>query len=284
MLAVAETGAGLKVRLLAMSNKLSPMKPSLGSLVNRVNRRSAFTLIELLTVMAIILVLAGLIINIAGSANYNTAKSRARGEIKAMEVALESYKADNGSFPAEPNAPPTGSAPTTTMLDPHAVNDTSNTDPNNSSSNKYKQNSEYLYQVLSGFPVNVSGTSAASTPNPSGTAATMSKAYMKFAPGQLQTAKSFEGNAPTTVSINSPYMYLIDPFGFSYGYSTINATSVAYNNTRSPPVTTPVTEGYNPTFDLWSTAGYASGGKSLPSQTPTGGPAAVYSSLWITNW
>jgi type II secretory pathway pseudopilin PulG len=59
----------------------------------------AFTLIELLIVMAIIIVLAGLIL---GTANYVQKKgyrSRAEAEIAAISAALENYKADNGVYP-----------------------------------------------------------------------------------------------------------------------------------------------------------------------------------------
>ena len=62
-------------------------------------RHDAFTLIELLTVIAIILVLAGLLLHIAGSANYKSSLARAQAEIQAISTALESYKADNGTYP-----------------------------------------------------------------------------------------------------------------------------------------------------------------------------------------
>ena len=62
-------------------------------------RRAAFTLIELLTVIAIILVLAGLLLHIAGNANTKASLARAQAEIQAMSSALESYKTDNGTYP-----------------------------------------------------------------------------------------------------------------------------------------------------------------------------------------
>lgn len=238
------------------------MKTSLGLSVSYLHRRAAFTLIELLTVMAIILVLAGLIINIAGSASYNSAKARATGEIHAISTALESYKADNGTYPLDPNSPPDPTGDVTKLLNAQA-----NFEPTNTI---YIINSQYLYQVLSGFPVTVGN-------NPSGSNQ-MSKAYMTFTKAQLQTASS-----GTAVSPTSPQMYLIDPFGFSYGYSTIYAQYVS-QQTATGNNNPNLKYGYNPTFDLWSTAGYASGGKSLPSPTPAGSPATVYSSLWIKNW
>jgi prepilin-type N-terminal cleavage/methylation domain-containing protein len=53
---------------------------------------------------------------------------------------------------------------------------------------------------------------------------------------------------------------LADPFGYCYGYSTANQASPS--------------KGYNPTFDLWSTAG--SGLGSAPNPSPQ--------DQWIKNW
>jgi general secretion pathway protein G len=66
--------------------------------------RSAFTLLELLVVIAIIAILAGLILSAAGSIQKKAARSRAEAEISALSAALESYKADNGDYPAGTNA------------------------------------------------------------------------------------------------------------------------------------------------------------------------------------
>ena len=249
--------------------QIFPMKFPLGWLVTRAHRRSAFTLIELLTVMAIILILAGLIISIAGSASYNSARSRATGEIKAMETALESYKTDNGAYPSDSTNANGGSQATTEVLD--AQNTGSYSDPST-----YLNSSEFLYQALSGFQL----------PAPGGTGTvTVTKPYMAFKPDQLHAAANAPGAATTTASPTSPYNYIIDPFGFSYGYSTIYAKVAASNSSQNPPVTTPVTNGYNPTFDLWSTAGYANGGKTIPTSMPAGmTQAAFYSSLWVKNW
>ena len=55
-----------------------------------------------------------------------------------------------------------------------------------------------------------------------------------------------------------PSTYIKDPFGNSYGYSTAKA---------SHPTDT---DGYNPTFDLWSTGGER--------------PAEQTDPQWIKNW
>ena len=63
----------------------------------------AFTLIELLAVIAIIAILAGLLLNTAGYIQKKGAMSRAETEIAALTVALENYKTDNGEYPQGTN-------------------------------------------------------------------------------------------------------------------------------------------------------------------------------------
>jgi len=65
--------------------------------------REAFTLIELLVVMTIIAILVGLVLSTSGVVRYKAATSRASAEIKAVEAALESYKADFGDYPTGTN-------------------------------------------------------------------------------------------------------------------------------------------------------------------------------------
>ena len=63
-----------------------------------------FTILELIIVIAIIAILAGLILNTAGYIQKKGASSRAETEIAALTVALENYKADNGDYPHGTNA------------------------------------------------------------------------------------------------------------------------------------------------------------------------------------
>src|SRR5438034_11464173 len=60
--------------------------------------RRAFTLIELVVVVGIILILAGLVLSTAGYARKKGARARAETEIAAMSAACESYKADNATY------------------------------------------------------------------------------------------------------------------------------------------------------------------------------------------
>src|SRR4051794_2483681 len=60
---------------------------------------AAFTIIELLIVITIIIVLAGLTIATMGYVQEKARRSRAEAEIAAISAALENYKADNGIYP-----------------------------------------------------------------------------------------------------------------------------------------------------------------------------------------
>ena len=64
-------------------------------------RYNAFTLIELVLVVGIIIVLAGLVLSTVGYARKKGARARAETEIAAMSAACENYKADNGVYPQE---------------------------------------------------------------------------------------------------------------------------------------------------------------------------------------
>jgi len=180
---------------------------------------AAFTLIELLVVISIIIILAGLILSTVGYVQKKGARSRAETEIAAMSAALESYKADNGIYPRD--------ATTTDTLNAQVSGDPTST--------SYQQASLYLY-------IQLSGTNANRTP------ITGARSYFVFKPNQLSPSDQAQ-----------PVQFIRDPFGNSYGYSTIIAAGG--------------TGGYNPTYDLWSTAGLTT--------TP---PTATVIAQWIKNW
>jgi len=184
----------------------------------------AFTLIELVVVTGIILILTGLVLSTVGYARKKGARARAETEIAAMSAALESYKADNAAYPRDN---------TTDTLDARQNFDATQA--------VYQNASLYLYNALFG------ATNGSRTPD------TGKRSYFAFKPNQLSPSDQAQ-----------PVAFIRDPFGNSYGYSTIQAT------------TGDSTKGYNPTFDLWSTAGVA------PSPTPA--PPATQQDLWIKNW
>ncbi|MGI8890186.1 MAG: type II secretion system protein [Chthoniobacterales bacterium] len=168
----------------------------------------AFTVVELLVVMAIILVLAGLVLATSSYVHNNGARSRAEGEIAAMSAALENYKADNGAYPLNTD---TGSLNAKANLDARQT--------------PYQKASLLLYEKLSGDA------------DADRTAETTS--YFSFRDNQL---------SPMTGDV----AFIKDPFGNSYGYSTAGQAGGS--------------NGYNPTFDLWSTSN------------------STNTAQWIKNW
>lgn len=173
---------------------------------------NAFTLIELVLVVGIIIVLGALVLSTVGYARKKSARARAETEIAAMSAACENYKADNAVYPGDPTV--------TDSLDATAAINMAN----------YQAASQYMYGQIAGDP-DFDGV-----PNSN------SKAYMQFKPSMLGTDTNNK-------------VYPRDPFGNSYGYSTRMAATG--------------TGGYNPTFDLWSTAGLTTGSDSTQ---------------WIKNW
>ena len=110
---------------------------------------AAFTLLELLVVISIIIILAGLTIGTMGYVQEKGKRSRAEAEIAAISAALESYKADNGIYPQYTST--TGSG--------HA-----------------------LYQALSGDGDDSIGGTKSST----GTTGSANKSYMALRPNMVK--------------------------------------------------------------------------------------------------
>lgn len=216
-------------------------------------RRAGFTLIELLTVMAIIVILAGLILGTAGYANRRAASSRTQAEIKAIEGAINNYQVDNGSVPREKS--------TTDKLDARQEAAGSG-----SAGSSYQTATLYLFRALSGYY----DMSAASP-----TIAANQKMYFPWKSSQVYPSTAIGANGSI---IPGNVRYVIDPFGQSYGYSTIGAAQAeaAASSTSSTPQVQ--TQGYNPIFDLWSTGGY---GPGKPYPTGSNPDKSIF---WITNW
>ena len=208
---------------------------------------TAFSLVELLVVISIIIVLAGLILSTMGYVRKKGARARAETDIAAISAACESYKADNGIYPRDPTA--------NTATD--ALNARTMFDPVTTDAPLYKAASLVLYRALSGDR-NLDRIVNASDQNFKIDGTTLSppltqlpQVYFTFKPNQL---------SPTDQT-QTPVEFIRDPFGNSYGYST------AYQYDIDQGINP--THGYNPTFDLLSTDG----------GTTTNDVAG-----WIKNW
>lgn len=64
---------------------------------------AAFTLIEMMAVITIIVILAGIVIGGLGYVNEKQANAKARVQIALLSKALEEYKLDNGTYPPTDN-------------------------------------------------------------------------------------------------------------------------------------------------------------------------------------
>ena len=69
--------------------------------------RAAFTLIELLAVITIIGILAGLTLGAAGAVRRHGATSTAKAEVAALQAACDRYFADNNAYPIDTTPDPT---------------------------------------------------------------------------------------------------------------------------------------------------------------------------------
>ena len=218
----------------------------------------AFTLIEMLTVMVVIAILASLIVAVNAFAHKKAALLRADGEIRTMCAACENYKADFGGYPQDETGDPSIDSDTV------AVCPILDGDP---TSSKYQKGCIVLYKALSG------DAKQGTNPEPSATRGDVpdgkpeTKGYYDFTPNQLRKTSSGD------------ILYIQDPFGHSYGYSTTAAAAeetyraLLLKNSNSPRRKS---GGYNTTFDLWSTGGVVS--------TASGDDLNATRKRWIKNW
>lgn len=73
-----------------------------------VKRRSAFTLIEMLVVIAIIGILAGLAVGVGPVVIAAKNRSRAKADLAKIQTIIEAYKAEMGQYPPDNINPPNG--------------------------------------------------------------------------------------------------------------------------------------------------------------------------------
>lgn len=234
----------------------------------RQSKEKAFTLVELLVVMAVIIILAGLVLSLIPFINKKQARSRAEGEIKGMMAALEAYKADNGAYPDDANVAIAGSYTKgyTDTLDARANGDPTQT--------VYVNAGLVLYRALSGDRnLNRSLDTTGSTDN-----GLDLDGNALATPLTVPTVQYFPFNASQLLPAGGTGTVtgLIDPYGYSYGYSTAYQGDVSMNNANG--TTTAPTHGYNPTYDLWSTAGTVSGTADTAATTQ------IKRAQWIYNW
>ncbi len=165
------------------------------------NGKAAFTLIELMAVITIIVILAGLVVGGLGFVTERQAKEKARVQIALLSKALEEYKLDMGTYP--PTANTTNAMPT---------------------------NSAILFKALywdsdndgAGAPV---GTAAGDLDQ---------KIYLaQLDPGTADSPNKQGWTSPTPAA--SASTKITDPWGTEIRYrSGLNASGVVNANTQNP--------------------------------------------------
>jgi len=205
------------------------MLKRLGSSVIGRNSRglASFTLVELLTVIAIIAILAALTLGAASGVMQHAKRSRTASELEAMKNSLDSYKIDNGAYPVGSLTPAGGSS----LLGPPPAQGSYPLNPAINNGN-YQIASEGLFQALAG------------------------RAYFTLAP--TAGVKSYITlRADQVGNLTGPNSYIKDPWSYAYGYSTGDANNPQQqypnNGTGS--------------YDIWSTAGTTNNSTTLIDAT-----------------
>ena len=104
------TDSKLQSKIQNQESKISNSPSSLNPLTPR-RSSAAFTLIELLAVITIIGILAGLTLGAAGAVRRHGANSTAKAEVAALQAACDRYYADNSIYPVGTASPTTVTAP-----------------------------------------------------------------------------------------------------------------------------------------------------------------------------
>ncbi len=208
-----------------------------------------FTLIEMITVMAVIAILTSIVLAVNSFVQRKSSTIRATTEIKAIEAALASYKADNGSVPRKDDITEGGDG-----LNPvQHVNPASGNDKK-----KYVLACRELYEKLNGDDDRDGRTDVGKT----------SYAADFFTPNRMR----YESTGS-----DKKVDYLQDPFGSCFGYSTEGSNvEEKYRKELKSNATAPRptdSKCFGAEYDLWSTGG--------TTRMSTGGPDY---GKWVKTW
>ena len=156
----------------------------------RISKHSAFTLVELVVAIGIVMVLMGMVLGVQRYAQTKSFRSRTEAQLAGFISAIESYKADNAVYPRSDE---------TDKFDSLTV----------ASEDAYIQANRALYIMLSGdSDLNGRPDSMESKPD-------AAPVYFSFVDSQLRKRQT------------QAVEFMSDPWGKPYGYSTKRAAAIA---------------------------------------------------------
>ena len=211
----------------------------------------AFTLIELMVVIAIIAILAALSIGAFNMATQTAARNRTTATLQGISSALERYKEANGDYPKTKEDSPQ-----------HSLD--------------YKKGAQMLYQAITGDgndQIDLGGSTESGKASQGKAADAQYVVNGDFMPGKKSDGSWSAGKLNATMVSAAGEFYLIDGFGHPFQYDKAQPT------TGNPP---PSATTVNPTYDLWSYANSNTTDSTDGSLNTKGSSTAT--SIWITNW
>ncbi len=212
-------------------------------------RRNAFTLVELITVISVIVILFGLVVGGYTYADRSAKRSRSEITIKAARSGLEAYKEKFGAYPKPSN-------PDVTV----AIADKS----------YIAGGGACIYQALSGDGFDqIDGAEGEGTPTSDGNL------------DDNETANLVMTDMPRELWINLDGLYFMaDGFGHPIRYIK-SAPTVASTPGESPPEPTTINVG---TYDIWSYGEDTENIMATSLQASGSSAGNRMDAKWIKNW
>jgi prepilin-type N-terminal cleavage/methylation domain-containing protein len=215
----------------------------------RTIRRNAFTLVELITVVSVIVILFGLVVGGYSYADRSSKRSRTEITIKAVRSGLEAYREKFGSYP-EPINPDTSVA----IADKSYI----------------AGSGACLYQALTGDGFDqIKGASGEGSPESN---------------GNLDDAEAVNvvmTDMPRELWINLDSLYFMaDGFGHPLRYIK-SAPTIAATSGQQPPPATTINIG---TYDIWSYGEDTENINATSLEASGSDSGNRMDAKWIKNW
>jgi prepilin-type N-terminal cleavage/methylation domain-containing protein len=215
----------------------------------------AFTLLELMTVLAVIVVLTAMVVGVAGLVQSRSARARAKVEIAMLSLAVDRYKSEVGTYPRTER---------TDKLSPR--------EDFQPTKGKYAEACLDLYKELTGDKMEPCD----GVPEPDAVS------YLKEFDARILKKTTTGVGADKKTKIEG----FQDPYGYTYGYSTAAAAVEAEylkDLRKDPDKARPKgkdAKGYNSAgFDMWSTVGSNPSGELKSDKEKT-----TEQAKWEKNW